>query len=83
MIDVATRPHEVPWLAEGAESARRHGEEVTLLDADAVRAEVDSPTYLGGVWTHSGGALVDPARLAWGLREAALADGSASTSTPR
>ena len=75
VIDVATRPHEVPWLAEGAEAARRHGEEVTLLDGDAVRAEVDSPTYLGGVWTHSGGALVDPARLAWGLREAALADG--------
>ncbi len=75
VIDVATRPHEVPWLAEGAEAARRHGEEVTLLDGDAVRAEVDSPTYLGGVWTHSGGALVDPGRLSWGLREAALADG--------
>jgi glycine/D-amino acid oxidase-like deaminating enzyme len=75
VIDVATRPHEMPELAEGAEAARRHGEEVTLLDRDGVRAEVDSPTYLGGVWTHSGGALVDPARLAWGLRETALADG--------
>jgi glycine/D-amino acid oxidase-like deaminating enzyme len=75
VIDVATRPHEVAWLAEGAESARRHGEEATLLDRDAVRAEVDSPTYLGGLWHHTGGALVDPARLAWGLREAALADG--------
>jgi glycine/D-amino acid oxidase-like deaminating enzyme len=75
VIDVATRPHEVPWLAEAAESARDQGEEVTLLDAEAVRAEVDSPTYLGGLWHHSGGALVDPARLAWGLREAALTDG--------
>jgi glycine/D-amino acid oxidase-like deaminating enzyme len=74
VIDVATRPHEVPWLAEAAEAARRHEEEVTLLDADAVRAEVDSPTYLGGLWHHTGGALVDPARLAWGLREAALTD---------
>jgi glycine/D-amino acid oxidase-like deaminating enzyme len=75
VIDVATRPHEVPWLAEAAESARDQGEEVTVLDAEAVRAEVDSPTYLGGLWHHSGGALVDPARLAWGLREAALTDG--------
>ena len=75
VIDVATRPHEVPWLSEAAESASEHGEEVTLLDAEAVRAEVDSPTYLGGLWHHSGGALVDPARLAWGLREAALSDG--------
>jgi glycine/D-amino acid oxidase-like deaminating enzyme len=75
VIDVATRPHEVPWLAEAAEAARQHGEEVTLLDAQAVRAEVDSPTYLGGLWHHTGGALVDPARLAWGLREAARSDG--------
>jgi glycine/D-amino acid oxidase-like deaminating enzyme len=75
VIDVATRPHEVPDLAEAAEAARGHGEEVTLLDREAVRAEVDSPTYLGGVWHHSGGALVDPARLVWGLRDAALTDG--------
>ncbi len=75
MIDVATRPHEVEWLTEAAEAARRHGEEVSLLDAGAVRAEVDSPTYLGGLWHHTGGALVDPARLAWGLRDAALGDG--------
>jgi glycine/D-amino acid oxidase-like deaminating enzyme len=75
VIDVATRPHEVEWLAEAAEAARRHGEEVSLLDASAVRAEVDSPTYLGGLWHHAGGALVDPARVAWGLRDAALGDG--------
>jgi glycine/D-amino acid oxidase-like deaminating enzyme len=75
VIDVATRPHEVAWLAEAAAAARSHGEDATLLDRDAVRAEVNSPTYLGGLWHHTGGALVDPARLAWGLRDAALADG--------
>jgi glycine/D-amino acid oxidase-like deaminating enzyme len=75
VIDVATRPHEVQWLAEAADAARQHGEEVTLLDREAVRAEVDSPTYLGGLWHQSGGALVDPATLAWGLREAARGDG--------
>ena len=76
VIDVATRPHEVSGLAETAEAARAHGEEVTLLDREAVRAEVHSPTYLAGLWHHSGGALVDPARLAWGLRDAALRDGA-------
>jgi glycine/D-amino acid oxidase-like deaminating enzyme len=75
VIDVATRPHEVEWLAEAAETARRHGENPTPLDREAVRAEVNSPTYLAGLWHHEGGALVDPARLAWGLREAALSDG--------
>ena len=74
-VAVATREHELAWLDESAATAREHGEEVTLLDRDAVRAEVDSPTYLGGLWYHSGCALVDPARLAWGLRRAALEDG--------
>jgi glycine/D-amino acid oxidase-like deaminating enzyme len=41
-----------------------------LLDRDAVRAEIDSPTYLGGVWDRDGCAMVDPARLVWGLRAA-------------
>ena len=72
VIEVATREHEVPGLAEAAETAREHGHEVTLLDREAVRAEVDSPTYLAGLWEQTGNALVDPARLAWGLREAAL-----------
>jgi glycine/D-amino acid oxidase-like deaminating enzyme len=75
LIDVATRPHEVAWLEEAAETAREHGEDVLLLDRDAVRAEVDSPTYLGGLWQRGSSAIVDPARLAWGLRRAALEDG--------
>ncbi|GAA0249615.1 FAD-dependent oxidoreductase [Cryptosporangium japonicum] len=37
------------------------------LDRDAVRAEVNSPTYLGGVWNRRGVAMVHPAKLAWGL----------------
>jgi glycine/D-amino acid oxidase-like deaminating enzyme len=41
-----------------------------LLDADAVRAEVNSPTYAGGMWDTRGCAIVDPARLAWGLQRA-------------
>src|ERR671910_1160715 len=74
-IDVATRPHEVKWLEEAAETAREHGEDVVLLDREEVRAEVNSPRYLGGLWHRTGSALVDPARLAWGLREAVIADG--------
>lgn len=45
------------------------------MDAGAVRAEVDSPTYRGGVWDRDGCAVVDPARLAWGLRRACLGAG--------
>ena len=36
-----------------------------------MRAEVDSPTYHGGLWRKGRAAIVDPARLAWGLKAAA------------
>ena len=65
-LSVATRTHE---LAEYDASAP------DFLDARALRAEVDSPTYLGGTWDRTGTALIDPARLAWGLAAAAEAAG--------
>jgi len=71
-LAVAVEPYQLAGLAEDAELARRYGHDVRLLDRDEVRAEVDSPTYLGGMWDRDRVALLDPARLAWGLRRAAL-----------
>lgn len=73
-LDVATQEHEVEGLACAAEEMQAHGHDVRLLDAEATRALVDSPTYRGGL-LHDDVALVEPARLAWGLREACLALG--------
>jgi glycine/D-amino acid oxidase-like deaminating enzyme len=64
---VATEPHAVPWCASAVDGMTGFGYDVELLDRDAVRAEVDSPTYLAAFWKRSGAALFDPARLAWGL----------------
>jgi glycine/D-amino acid oxidase-like deaminating enzyme len=75
-LDVATAPHQVEWLAEEAAQLRRFGWDAELLDAEAVRAQVNSPTYLGGVWARDAFALVDPARLCWGLARAAEAAGA-------
>ncbi|MFJ6195288.1 NAD(P)/FAD-dependent oxidoreductase [Micromonospora sp. NPDC092111] len=74
-LAVAVAPYQLAGLAEDAELGRRYGHDVRLLDADEVRAEVDSPTYLGGLWDRDRVALLDPARLAWGLRRACLAEG--------
>ena len=71
VLDVATREHEVADLEEHAEELRRFGHEAEWLDGEAVRAEIDSPTYLGGVWQKTGVGILDPARLAWGLAAAA------------
>ncbi|MET7803649.1 NAD(P)/FAD-dependent oxidoreductase [Micromonospora chersina] len=71
-LAVAVEPYQLAGLAEDAELARRYGHDVRLLDRDEVRAEVASPTYLGGMWDRDRVALLDPAKLAWGLRRAAL-----------
>ncbi len=70
-MDVAVEPWQVDELHELAEASERLGVEVEFLDQDAVRAQVDSPTYLAGLWSRHSAAMVDPARLAWGLRAAA------------
>ena len=75
LLSVATQPHELGELGEEAALLRRYGWDAEVLDRDAVRAAVDSPTYLGGVWQRTGVALVDPGALALGLRRAALALG--------
>ncbi len=74
-LEVATAEHQLPWLHEGVEQACAYGHDAQFLDADAVRAEVASPTYVGAAWHRERTALVDPARLAWGLRAACLSLG--------
>jgi glycine/D-amino acid oxidase-like deaminating enzyme len=74
-LSVAVAPHEEAWLEEGAELMRRYGHDAEVLDAAATRAEVNSPTYRGAIWTRSGAALVDPGKLAAGLRGAAVRAG--------
>jgi glycine/D-amino acid oxidase-like deaminating enzyme len=75
-LDVATAPHQVEWLAEAGAELKRFGWDAVVLDAEAVRAEVNSPTYLGGLWSRDSAAIVDPARLCWGLAHAAETSGA-------
>jgi glycine/D-amino acid oxidase-like deaminating enzyme len=72
---VATRPHHVAALAAAAALNAQNGESVQLLDAEQVRADVRSPTYLGGLRYRTGGGLLDPAALCWGLKAAAVRAG--------
>jgi glycine/D-amino acid oxidase-like deaminating enzyme len=75
-LTVATASHHVDELASHAESLTAAGHRVELLDERQVRAEVASPTYLGGLWERDSTAMVEPARLAWGLRRALLDAGA-------
>jgi len=65
-IGVATEEYQVARLREAAAD----DDGAVFLDTSAIRAEVNSPTYLAGVWDTRGTALVQPAALAWGLAAA-------------
>jgi glycine/D-amino acid oxidase-like deaminating enzyme len=71
-LTVATAPWQLDELRELPALAAPFGERLELLDRDQVQSRVRSPTYLGGLLDANGTAMVDPARLAWGLRAACL-----------
>jgi glycine/D-amino acid oxidase-like deaminating enzyme len=78
VIDVATTFHAPSYLDELRDDftqLRALGQKVEWLDEAAMRAQVNSPTYLGGLWRKDRAAIVDPARLAWGLKAAAMSLG--------
>lgn len=54
--------------------AASYGEKYTVYDASQVHAMVDIPLACGGIYYPANG-IVNPARLAWGLRRACLALG--------
>jgi glycine/D-amino acid oxidase-like deaminating enzyme len=70
-IHVATQPWHLDDLSEMYDLMREHGMRGELLDAEGMRGEVDSPTYVGGLADPDGTAIVDPARLVWQLRSSA------------
>jgi glycine/D-amino acid oxidase-like deaminating enzyme len=71
-IALATDPHHLEGLVDGPSTAAVYGEKLELLDREQLAERVRSPRYLGGVADRDGVAMVNPARLAWGLRAACL-----------
>ena len=58
-IDVAVEEHQLEWLRETPTDA-----DTVFLDQGAMRTQVHSPTYLGGVWHKRSNALLHPGKLA-------------------
>jgi glycine/D-amino acid oxidase-like deaminating enzyme len=65
---VALTPGQVEEARRTVAAARSLGlDSFTLLDGEALRAEIHSPLYLGGVRV-TGGGILDPVKLVEGLR---------------
>ncbi len=71
-IGFATADWQLDGLDEAAVASRRLGHDAAVLDAAGARAELNSPLWRGALKHTTGNALLEPGRLAWGLRRACL-----------
>ena len=69
---VATEPYQVDELSRKPEQASPYGEKLVWLDQHQTKSLIASPLFLGGLLNPLGVAMVNPAQLAWGLRDACL-----------
>lgn len=73
-LDIASADWQIEGLEEERDDYVAAGLAHEWLDRDALRADIHSPTYLAGLWHHDS-AILDPARLAWGLARACAEKG--------
>lgn len=66
-LTVATSGHQLEELAATRRLMVTHGHDVRMLDRGGVAERIQSPTFIGGTFAPDANALVDPAKLAWGL----------------
>lgn len=74
-LRVATEDWHMDDLREESELRNRFGDHTEILSAEEVRSRVNSPIYKGALWDPDGTALLDPARLVWGLERACISLG--------
>ncbi len=74
-ILVWLEPYQEESVEEEVELMRRFGHEVEIFDREQMQSEVASPLYRGGIWDKTNSAVLDPGKLADGLRRAAIALG--------
>jgi glycine/D-amino acid oxidase-like deaminating enzyme len=71
-LRVAIEEWQMESMIEEAGLRNSFGDNVELLDQNQIQARVKSPLYKGALWDPDGTALVDPARLVWGLERVCI-----------
>jgi glycine/D-amino acid oxidase-like deaminating enzyme len=74
-ISVANEEWQMEGIIEEANLRNSFGDNVEVLSREDMQSRVNSPLSVGGLWDPDGTALVDPARLVWGLEQACVASG--------
>ena len=87
VIEVANTFHPPSYLARGPRGVRPADHARAPASSGSTptrcRPQVHSPIYTGGLWMKDNCAIVDPARLVWGLKAPPSSSACASTRTPR
>lgn len=71
-MTVAVDPGHIEELKEEYKLHLKHGHSVQMLDREETLAQLDSPMFHGAMWSHSRSGTINPAKLAWGLKAAAI-----------
>jgi glycine/D-amino acid oxidase-like deaminating enzyme len=71
-VNMASEPYQLEELKEEIEIAKRFNIAYEYYEGKQVHQIVKSPLFIGGLNLPRCSALVNPARLAWGLRRACL-----------
>lgn len=74
-LRVALEDWQMDGIKEEAELRNSFGDNVELLNQEQIQDRIKSPIYKGALWDPDGTALVDPARLVWGLERACISLG--------
>jgi len=71
--EVATNQHSVDELKKQYQAEKAAGEDVVFFNKEEMQAQVNSPTYLAGLWFKGNqNGIIDPARVCWGLKRVLL-----------
>ncbi|WP_167143789.1 NAD(P)/FAD-dependent oxidoreductase [Canibacter zhoujuaniae] len=65
-LEVANEEYQLAYL-EGEDPEDAAATDTVLLDTEGVRSRINSPTFLGGMYSARENAIVHPAKLAYGL----------------
>ena len=75
-LRVADQPHQAREFEERAAEAAEFGQQLRVLDRATVQDEIHSPTWLAGLAAGpEQNVILNPAKLAWGLKRVALERG--------
>ncbi len=74
-LRVAVEPWQLDDMVEEARLRNEFGDHVEVLSREEAQSRIHSPIYHGAIFDPDGTALVDPARLVWGLERACLSLG--------